>query len=87
MTSKHKMAADSVDTFVQRLLREMAIRYVNVYYCSKGKGEAYILNYKTNARDFVSIVNLSLVSSGGTIAHRHITLTSLLALLSNSSLL
>ena len=56
-------------------------------YCSKGQGEAYILNYKTNTRDFVSIVNLSLVSSGGTIAHRHITLTSLLALLSNSSLL
>ena len=28
MTSKHKMAADSVDTFVQRLLGEVAIRYV-----------------------------------------------------------
>ena len=37
----------------------------------------YILNYKTNARGFASIANLSLVSSGGTISHQHITLTSL----------
>ena len=41
-------------------------------YCSKGQGEAYILNYKTNARGFALIANLSLVSSGGTILHRHI---------------
>ena len=55
-------------------------------YCSKGQGEAYILNYKTNARDFASIANLSLVSSRGTILHCHIMLTSLLPLLSNSSM-
>ena len=30
------MAADSVDTFVQRLLGEMAIRYVNVYMLQQG---------------------------------------------------
>ena len=30
-------------------------------YCSKGQGEAYILNYKTNEPDFASIPNLSLV--------------------------
>ena len=46
-------------------------------YCSKGQGEAYILNYKTN---------LSLVSSCGTISHCHITLISLLPLLYNSSM-
>ena len=50
-------------------------------YCSKGQGEAYILNCKTNAHGFTSIGNLSLVSSGGTILHRHITITSLLPLL------
>ena len=55
-------------------------------YCSKGQGEAYILNYKANVRGFVSIANLSVVSSGGTISHRHIMLTSLLPLLSNSSM-
>ena len=43
-------------------------------YCSKGQGEAYILNYKTNVHGFVSITNLSLLLSGGTISHRHITL-------------
>ena len=31
MTQKHKMAADSVGTFVQRVLGEMVVRYVNVY--------------------------------------------------------
>ena len=55
-------------------------------YCSKGQGKAYILNYKTNARGFASIANLNLVSSNGTILHHHITLTSLLPLLSNSSM-
>ena len=30
-------------------------------YCRKGQGEAYILNYKTKARDFALIANLSLV--------------------------
>ena len=55
-------------------------------YCSKGQGEAYILNYKTNACGFVLIANLSLVSSDGTILHHHIMLTSLLPLLSNSSM-
>ena len=35
MTSKHKMAANSVDTFVQRLLGEMAVCYVNVYILQK----------------------------------------------------
>ena len=53
-------------------------------YCSKGQGEAYVLNYKTNAGGFASIANLSLVSSRGTISHCHITLTSLLPLLSNT---
>ena len=33
------------------------------------------LNYKTNASGFLSIANLCLVSSGGTISHRHITIT------------
>ena len=33
-------------------------------YCSKGQGEAFILNLKTNAHGFASIP-LSLVSSGG----------------------
>ena len=56
-------------------------------YCSKEQGEAYMLNYKANALGFASIANVSLVSSGGTISHRHITLTSLLPLLSNSSML
>ena len=69
MMSKHKMAANSVDTFVQRLLGEMAIRY-----------------YKANEHGFALIANLSLVSSGGTILYHHITLTSLLPLLSNSSM-
>ena len=27
-------------------------------YCSKGQGEAYILNYKTNTRGFASIPKL-----------------------------
>ena len=42
---------------------------------------------KTNARGFALKANLSLVSSGGTILHRHIMLTSLLPLLSNSFML
>ena len=53
MTSKHKMAADSVDTFVQRVLGETAVHYVNVYI-----SEAYILNYKTNVYGFASIPKL-----------------------------
>ena len=53
---------------------------------SKGQSETYILNYKTNAHGFALIANLSLISSGGTISHYHITLTSLLPLLSNSSM-
>ena len=36
MTSKYKMVADSVDTFVQRLLGGIAIRYVNVYILQQG---------------------------------------------------
>ena len=34
-------------------------------YCSKGQGEACILNFKRNAHGFALIQNLSLVSSGG----------------------
>ena len=46
-------------------------------YCRKRQVEVCILNYKTNARGFASIANLSLVSSSGTISHCHIMLTSI----------
>ena len=36
MKSKHKMAADCVGTFVQRVLGEMVVRYVNVYMLQQG---------------------------------------------------
>ena len=36
LTSKHKMAADSLGIFVYRVLGEMAVRYVNVYMLQKG---------------------------------------------------
>ena len=58
MTSKHKMTADSVDTFVQRVLWEMAVRYVNVYILQQGQGEVCRLNYKTNTCGFASIPKL-----------------------------
>ena len=55
MMSKHKMAPGSVNTFVQRVLGEIAVCYDNVYIPHKGQGDAYILNYKTNARGFALI--------------------------------
>ena len=57
-------------------------------YCSKGQGEAYILNnFKTNVHGFASIPKLKFGFIWGTISHCHITLTSLLPLLSNSYML
>ena len=56
-------------------------------YCSKGQGEAYILNFKTNVHGFASIPKLKSGFIWGTISHWHTTLTSLLPLLSNSYML
>ena len=56
-------------------------------YCSKGQGEAYILNFKTNAHGFASIPKLKSGFIWGTILHCHIMLTSLLPLLYNSYML
>ena len=38
-----------------RVLGEIAVCYDNVYIPHKGQGDAYILNYKTNARGFALI--------------------------------
>ena len=36
MMSKHKMTADSVETFVQRVLGEVVVRYVNICILQQG---------------------------------------------------
>ena len=75
--------ADSVDTFVQRVLREIAVRYVNVCILQQGVKCTDLIT-----RQMCVVLhqyqNLSLVSSGETVSHCHITLTSILPLLFNS---
>ena len=58
MTSKHKMAADSMGTFVRKVLGEMAVCYVTINIPQQGQGVANMLYYKTNVHGFASIAKL-----------------------------